>query len=332
MLSYSIKLFTIRRDDMIIKITRESALRDKTVLELLHSLSLSSKMIKALKYRDDGISVNGEHKTVRYVLAEGDVISLALDDDRSSQNAPPSDIPIDIIYEDSEIIAINKPPFMPTHTSHNHHNDTLANAVAGYFQKKSVPFIFRPINRLDRNTSGIVLIAKNKYSAALLTREMKERRFKKSYLAYLEGELGTPERTVEFMDMTLGVIDNPIRRAKESIIFREVCSHGAPNAEEALTYYRILRSCKECTEIEVWPQSGRTHQLRVHFASLGHPIMGDDLYGSESPHIKRHALHARSLEFILPTPIEKLGDPSRSIILTAPIPEDLLGIQNKFFN
>ena len=325
-------MISIRQDDMIIKVTQESGLCQKTVLELLHSLSLSSKMIKALKYRDDGILVNGEHKTVRYVLKENDVVSLALDDDRSSKNAPPSNTPIDIIYEDSEIIAINKPPFMPTHTSHNHHDDTLANAVAGYFQRQSVPFVFRPINRLDRNTSGIVLIAKNKYSAALLTREMKERKFKKSYVAYLEGELGEPDVTVEYMGMTLGAIDKPIRRAKESIIFREVCSHGDQNAEEALTYYRILQSSKECTEVEVWPQSGRTHQLRVHFASLGHPIMGDDLYGSESAHIKRHALHARTLEFSLPPSIEKIAEPTRSIILTAPIPEDMLEIQRKFFN
>ena len=316
---------------MIIKITRQSTVYNKTVLELLKSLSLSSKMIKELKYRDNGILVNGEHKTVRHILTEGDVVALALEDDRSSKNAPPSDIPIDIIYEDSEIIAVNKPPFMPTHTSHNHHDDTLANAVAGYFEKQSLPFVFRPINRLDRNTSGIVLIAKNKYSAALLTNDMKERKFKKSYIAYLEGELGSPERTVEFMEMTLGVIDKPIRRAKESIIFREVCSPDDQNAEEALTYYRVLRSCKECTEVEVWPQSGRTHQLRVHFASLGHPIMGDDLYGSESAYIKRHALHACSLEFPLPFPIEKREECAQTILLTAPVPEDMLSLQNKFF-
>ena len=302
-----------------------------TVLKLLHSLSLSSKMIKHLKYMDDGIVVNGQRVTVRYVLKNGDVISLALDDKSSSETATPSDIPIGIVYEDEDVIVANKPPFMPTHPSHNHHDDTLANALANYFAKKGFPFVFRPINRLDRNTSGLVIVAKNKISAARMTVEMKAKRIKKTYIAYLEGSLPDPDRTVEYMGMTLGVIDLPIHRTAESIIVREVCLPDTQDAEEALTYYRILSRCDACTEVEIFPQTGRTHQLRVHFAALGHAIMGDDMYGVASDHINRHALHAKALDFDL---ITGLGDGAKrnAVHLDAPLPSDMTEIKKIFFN
>ena len=302
-----------------------------TILKLLHSLSLSSKMIKYLKYRDDGLVVNGERVTVRYVLRDGDIVSLALDDSSPSETATPSDIPIEIVYEDDGIIVANKPPFMPTHPSHNHHDDTLANALANYFAKKGFPFVFRPINRLDRNTSGLVIVAKNKIAAARMTLEMKAKRIKKSYIAYLDGALPDPDETVEYMGMTLGVIDKPIHRTAESIIVREVCAPDAPDAEEALTYYRILSRSDDCTEVEIFPQTGRTHQLRVHFASLGHSIMGDDLYGYECSHIARHALHAKTLDFDLTS---GLGDELKTthIRLEAPLPPDMARLRETFFN
>lgn len=314
---------------MIINVTEKSEYCGLTVLKLMRALSLSSKMIKHLKYREDGIVVNGSRVTVRYVLRDGDCVSLALEDTESSESATPVELPVEIAYEDGDVIVANKPPFMPTHPSHNHHDDTLANALANYFSKKNVPFVFRPINRLDRNTSGLVIVAKNKVSAAKLTAEMKAKRIKKTYIAYLEGALDDPERTVEYMGMTLGVIDSCLHRTAESIIVREVCPPDAPDAEEALTYYRILARCDECTEVEIFPQTGRTHQLRVHFASLGHSIVGDDMYGCASPYIERHALHARSLEFTLP---EKFGDDEKHIVLRAPLPPDMLKLRNIFFN
>lgn len=300
-----------------------------TVLKVLHSLSLSSKMIKYLKYREDGILVNGERVTVRYILKDGDCLSLAFEDAESSETATPAELPIEIVFENGDVIVANKPPFMPTHPSHNHHDDTLANALAGYFAKRSTPFVFRPINRLDRNTSGLVIVAKNKIAAASLTAEMKSKRIKKSYVAYLEGALSDPSETVEYMGMTLGVIDLPVHRTEKSIIVREVCSPDAPDAEAALTYYRITARCNACTEVEIFPQTGRTHQLRVHFASLGHPIIGDDLYGSESPYISRHALHAKSLDFYLPA---EVGENPQRLTLNAPLPSDMLNLKNTFFN
>ena len=319
---------------MIIKISSESEYCGEAVLKLLRSLSISSKMIKYLKYRDDGITVNGNRVTVRYILRDGDTVRLAFDDALSSESATPENIPINIIYENDDMIVADKPPFMPTHPSHNHHNDTLANALAGYFHKKGVPFVSRPINRLDRNTSGLVIVAKNKVAAARLTHSMQNKQIQKTYVAYLDGALDDPDVTVEYRGMTLGIINKHMHRTEKSIIVRETCSPDAPDAEEALTYYRIVNRCDECTEVEVFPQTGRTHQLRVHFASLGHPIIGDDMYGSESPYINRHALHAKSLDLPLPSAVtEDKNEKSETVTihLEAPLPDDMEKLKNLFF-
>ena len=296
-----------------------------TVLSFIKSLSLSSKMIKYLKYREDGITVNGKRVTVRYVLKEGDTLRLALEDSESSETATPSDIPIEIVYEDGDIIVVNKPPFMPTHPSHGHHDDTLANALAHYFQSQGIPFVFRPINRLDRNTSGLVIVAKNKIAAATMTAHMKAHRIKKSYIALLKGSLATTSETVSYEGKELFVIDKHMHRTEKSIIVRETCSPCCPDAERAVTYYRITRRNDKCTEVEAFPMTGRTHQLRVHFLSLGCPILGDELYSTEDKYISRHALHARTLEFPLPS------DSARIIHLEAQLPEDIKIAQQAYF-
>ena len=166
---------------MDFKIYSGDPLCGKTILSVLKGMSLSSRMIKYLKYRDDGIVVNGERVTVRYTLQENDLLSLALNDSVSA-DCLPTDTYIDVIFENDDLIVVNKPPFMPTHTSHGHYDDTLANALAGYFLKKEFPFVFRPINRLDRNTSGLVLVAKNKHSASFLSKAMREKEIKKTVM------------------------------------------------------------------------------------------------------------------------------------------------------
>ena len=296
----------------------------RAVLDLLKTLSLSSKMLKYLKYKEDGITVNGKRVTVRYILMPGDTLSLALNDTESSRSATPSDIPIDIVYEDDSIVVVNKPPFMPTHPSHGHHGDTLANALAHYYQSRGIPFVFRPINRLDRNTSGLVIVAKNKISAAKMTEYMKIRRIKKKYTALLCGRLPLPTETALCNGEQMGVIDKCLHRTAKSIIVREVCSPDAPDADRAITYYKIIRQSDSCTEVEAFPITGRTHQLRVHFASLGYPIIGDDLYGTPSPVIGRHALHAGSLSFPLP-------DTGETITLVAPLPSDITEASKFYF-
>ena len=158
----------------------------KTVRSYIqHTLSISSRMLTVLKQTENGITVNGEHVTVRRILNEGDVLGLAIDDtpERASHNVPPADIPLDVLYEDDHIIVMNKPPHMPTHPSHNHHDDTLANALAFRYAKTGVPFVFRPMGRLDRNTSGVVLAAKDKVASGKLTEAIKAGEVHKTYLA-----------------------------------------------------------------------------------------------------------------------------------------------------
>lgn len=316
---------------MELVVKKEDAHCGKDILALLKSMSLSSKMIKYLKYREDGITVNGSRVTVRYVLKDNDVLSLAIDDSESA-DCTPTDVDLDIIYEDNDLIVVNKPPFMPTHTSHGHYDDTLANALAGYFSGKGFPFVFRPINRLDRNTSGLVLVAKNKPSASFLSAEMRAHRICKVYLAVLNGELPDPTETSETPYGEMGIVNKPLHRTAASIIVREVCSEDAPDAESAVTLYRILGRKNGLTLVEAHPKTGRTHQLRVHFAHLGCPILGDDIYGSPSDLINRHALHALSLSLSLPpdllSPSEK---ENHTINLRAEPPADMAGLVSLFF-
>lgn len=281
---------------------------------LLQHLKPSSKMLKYLKYRPDGICVNGAHCTVRYILKVGDVLTVAIQDADASDRVTPVELPIDILYEDEELVVPSKSAQMPTHPSHDHYDDTVANALAYRYQEKGVPFVFRPINRLDRNTSGLLLVARNKLSAGRLTRVLENGMIEKRYLAVLDGEMTTTE----------GMIDACLHRTAKSIIVREVCSPDAPDADAARTEYKVLAAMNGHTLVEARPITGRTHQLRVHFASLGHPITGDDLYGTPSELINRHALHAISLTFPHPTTNEIMT-------LDAPLPRDLSDLISKFF-
>lgn len=286
-----------------------------TVKELLFGrLGLSKAFIKHLKFLENGIMLDGQHVTVRRVLHEGEVLTLALEDDGTPEHLTPTDIPLDIIYEDGSIILPNKPPFMPTHPSHLHHGDTLADALAYRYVKSGSSFVFRPVNRLDRNTSGITLIAKDRISAARLTEAMKSDKIRKQYVAILDGELAENE----------GVIETYMKRTAESIIVRQNCGEGE-GGDYALTRFFVLARAKGYTLALALPKTGRTHQLRVHFASLGCPITGDELYGKESPLISRHALHALTLSFPHPSSGEQMT-------LTAPLPEDMASLVSKLFD
>ncbi len=275
-------------------------------------LGFSRKAITALKKREDGILLNGSHATVRAVVSPGDVLEINFEDTghvaHSECNAPPMP---QIIYEDGRMIALNKPSQMPTHQSHGHYGDTLADALFRYFGEMGRPFVFRAVNRLDRNTSGAVLIAKDSVSCARLAALMQDGGIRKKYVALLDGSL--PEES--------GIIDAPIRRVSDSVILRAVCAEG--EGQEARTEYRVLGRSGNLTLVEASPITGRTHQLRVHFAHLGAPILGDELYGSASPLIDRHALHAHSLTIS--------GFEGENIHIEAPLPEDMAKIIEESF-
>ena len=199
-------------------------------LFLQRKLGLSSKMIKHLKFQPNGIMVDGQQVTVRHVLSAGEVLSLAMEDTESAplERTP---LPLEILYEDAHLVVPSKPADMPTHPSHDHYRDTVANALAYRYETRGIPFVFRPINRLDRNTSGLLLVARNKHAAGKLTQAMQNGQIRKTYLAVLEGEMSTSG----------GIIDACLHRTAESIIVREVCPSDAPDADRALTEYRVLR-------------------------------------------------------------------------------------------
>lgn len=275
----------------------------KDILRL--DIGLSAAFIKHLKFLENGILLNGSHVTVRGIVNAGDILELALEDTQSPEHLTPTDLPLDVIYEDDCVIVPNKPPFMPTHPSHLHHGDTLADALAFIYSERGIPFVFRPINRLDRNTSGLTLIAKNRISAAKLTESMKNGLIKKQYVAILDGEPKDDN----------GVIENYMRRTEKSVIVREVCDANG-GGSYALTHYRTLCRKDGYSLVLATPITGRTHQLRVHFASLGCPIVGDTIYGKSDPRIPRHALHAVKLRFPHPSDM-------RDITVSAELPEDM---------
>ncbi len=278
----------------------------KTVLEIVkQELHLSGSLLRHLKFSEGGITVDGRPVTVRYRLSRGECLSLAVEDRVSGETAVPVELPLSVIYEDNDVVVPNKPAHMPTHPSCGHREDTVANALAFRYAGQGIPFVFRPVNRLDRNTSGLLLIARHRIAAARLGRAMQQGEIRKTYLAILQGEL--PEAS--------GTIQTYMRRTAQSVILRENCEAGQGGAP-ALTRYRVIQTNNGHTLVRCAPLTGRTHQLRVHFAGLGCPILGDDLYGEPSERIGRHALHSATLSF--PAPSD-----GRLVSLAAPLPEDM---------
>ena len=263
---------------------------------LINELGFSKRAITSLKARPNGILINGQHATVRAKIKENDILIINCDDegDNHDKLVPSSTLP-NIIYEDEDIICVNKPPFMPTHQSQGHFYDTLANSLAHYFSLQNRPFVFRSVNRLDRNTSGMVLVAKNRLASSKLSNQMKNDGISKTYIAILQGELKNNE----------GIIETHIRRKEKSIILREVCDK-TEDSKIAITSYKVLAKNNGFSLVLATPITGRTHQLRVHFAHMGAQILGDDLYGEKSNLIDRHALHAYKLCFEHPETKQKM--------------------------
>lgn len=285
-----------------------------TVLEILRrELGMSRATVKHLKFAENGILLNGVHVTVRATVRSGDILSLSVEDTVTPDALTPCKLDLKIAYEDSELVIPNKPAHMPTHQSHGHYGDTVANALAYRYAEMGIPFVFRPINRLDKDTSGLLLIARNRLSAATLTKELQSKSIQKEYVAVLRGILSHDSE----------VIDTFIGRTAESIIVRRVCGENE-GGDRAVTEYRVLCRSDTHTLVSAVPVTGRTHQLRVHFASLGCPIEGDGLYGAESPLIDRHALHSFKLELTHPTS----GEPIR---VHAPMPDDMLKLADTVF-
>lgn len=260
------------------------------IKDFLKSFGVSASLLTKLKQTENGITLNGSFaKAIEHIKTD-DILQISIE---SKGHMPkPSDTEIEILYEDEDILVANKPPFMPVHESRNHRGDTLSNAVAAHMKEDTA---FRAVFRLDRDTSGAVLIAKHELAASKLAGKIK-----KDYYAVVKGEITES-----------GTIDRPIKRLDESIIKRCVADGG----ERAVTHYKPIKTANQTTLLKINLETGRTHQIRVHFSHLGCPLIGDSLYGGEDKRINRQALHCRDIYFTHPITNEEMH-------VCSPFPQD----------
>lgn len=275
-----------------------------TVESFLKARGYSRQIIIQLKKNDDGITVNGRWAYVKTMLRTGDELKIFLEETQSSEHIRPVLLPLAIVWEDEDILVLNKPADMPVHPSVNNYDNTLANAVAHYYRSAGEEFIFRCINRLDRDTTGLLILARHMLSACVLSNDMLNHRIKREYRAIVCG------RT-----MDTGTINAPIARVEGSTIERQV---DFGKGESACTHYRRIAYNErlDLSLISLWLETGRTHQIRVHMKSIGHPLPGDFLYHPDYRHISRQPLHSYRLGFTHPV----TGQPME---FTAGLPEDM---------
>ncbi len=260
-------------------------------------VKISVRLLRSLKTVPDGIMLNGKQARTIDIIHKGDIITLNIPQDGSA--SLPIDYPLDIIFEDEDLLIINKPGTLAMHETHNHQGDTLANAVAGYLAKKNKPSAFRAIGRLDKGTSGLVVCALNPHAAARLSGKIK-----KQYLAVVSGKYSEG-----------GTIDKPIYRPDPMKTYRTADDRG----DRAVTHFSVVESGDNYSLLRIDLETGRTHQIRVHFKYLGTPLYGDRLYFEEHPLISHQALHCENLTFIHPVT-------EKEIHLTAPMPEEMTAL------
>ena len=274
-----------------------------TIYDVLkNEFEISNRLITKIK-KSKKIFLNNSSVSSLQQIKKGDLIEVLLDFDEDSTNIIPTKMPLKILYEDDSLLIVNKSANIAIHPSILHYSNTLSNGVKYYFDTLGLKKKLRPVNRLDRNTSGIVIFAKNQYIQECLIHQMQTKEFKKFYLAIVEGHLEKLE----------GTIDAPINRKENSIIERCVDENG----ERAVTHYKILKQNfdRNYDLVKCLLETGRTHQIRVHFSYMGHPLIGDTLYGNASKYISRQALHAYKVEFV--HPISK-----KLMQFTADVPKD----------
>lgn len=269
--------------------------------QFLKERGYSRHALTLLKQTEGGILCNGKEVYLSQPLRKGDRMDLFLKEE-VPEEIEPVELPFGIVYEDDDLMVVDKPADMPVHPSMKNHDNTLANAAAWYGRTKGDSFVYRCVNRLDRDTTGLLILAKHILSATGLYGQMRAREIRRTYLAIVKG-----------MIREEGTIDLPVGRKEDSAIERMIdLEHG----ERAVTHYRPVRQGKDWTLIECRLETGRTHQIRVHMSSFGHPLIGDFLYGSREEQMPRQALHSWKLSFVHPI----MGRPMEFV---SPLPPDM---------
>ena len=289
----------------------ESYVTEEMTLEkfLNKEMGLTKRQIRQAKYRESGICVNDVRSRVSTVLKSGDLVRVLLEeDDQESSQIISREGKLQILYEDEDILAVDKPAGVVVHPSHGHYEDSLSNMAAGYFRERGISAVIRPVGRLDKDTSGIVLFAKNQVAAARLMQQKETGVFYKEYLALVQGH-PVPEKNTISLDLA---------KDTDTLMMMKITEKGLP----AVTHYEVVDYFESYSLVRVTIETGRTHQIRVHMASIGHPLLGDPLYGT-GLFMKRTALHAASCSFLQPFTNEK-------ICLKAEISEDMKNLITDF--
>jgi len=267
-------------------------------------LELSGTVVRRIKWLEDGILVDGRRVNTRFCPAEGQVLSVRLSDPERRSGIRPAPGPLDIVYEDEDILVLNKAPGVPIHPGPGHFDDTVGNFLLDYYDKTGVEADFHPVHRLDRGTSGLLAVAKHPHAQEVLKNQLHTPDFRREYRAVCEG-VPIP---------STGIIDAPMGPKEGSLVEQEI----RPDGKEARTHYEVLSVHGGRALLHLMLDTGRTHQIRVHMAHIGHPLTGDFLYGREDPSlIPRPALH--SFRLTLRHPITR-----QEMAFEAPLPTDLL--------
>lgn len=272
---------------------------------LIEEMGISLRMISELKSRR-AVNVNGTLRFNHEPVHVGEIITVDLGENRSEYGLEEG--AVDVIYEDEDIVAVNKSPFIVVHPTGTHLTGTLLNYMESWFRQNGILEKVRFISRLDRDTSGILLIAKNRYAHHRMSQAHQDMMMQKTYVALIEGKMKRQE----------GEINAPIGRRENDGIKREVMEDG----QTAITKYKVLKEGEKFSLVELTPVTGRTHQLRCHMAYIGYPLIGDSLYGGNMEYMNRQALHSVTLEFFSPRKEEK-------IYLKAELPQDMQELVNR---
>lgn len=288
------------------KLTKTIAANENGLLlkDYLIDLGISKRMLTDIKFDGGDLLINGAHVTVRHELNEGDRLTILFPEEKVSEGLKPAPIPLDILFEDEHVLVLNKKPYIPSIPSREHPEHSIANGLLHHYAQQSIRLTVHLVNRLDRDTSGVMLVAKHRFAHSLLSKAQKKGEVKRTYRAFTHGVITQKH----------GTIRASIARKGDSIIERMVDEAG----QDAVTHYtvRAVDAHLDMSDVSLALETGRTHQIRVHMQYLGHPLIGDTLYGGSRERMDRQALHSETLSFYHPMTGEQMT-------FSAPLPDDM---------